>query len=92
VFKVALMVHLIRLSTFRALINYSRSLKEDLKTLSSFKFTVSFITNPFQERDVSENAEPISYVFKENVSELKLEIINFQTGLSLETRVDDTDV
>jgi hypothetical protein len=34
------------------------------------KFTVSVITNLFQERDVSESAEFISSVFKENVSEL----------------------
>jgi hypothetical protein len=34
------------------------------------KFTVSFINNPFLERDISESAELIYSVFKENVSEL----------------------
>jgi len=43
------------------------------------KFTVSFITNPFQERDIKERAELISSVFKENVSELEIGIINLQT-------------
>jgi hypothetical protein len=54
-------------------------------------FTVSFITNPFQERDISESAELTSSVFKENVSELELEIMNLQTDLSLKTRVNDTN-
>jgi hypothetical protein len=49
------------------------------------KFTVSFITNLFQGRDVSESTELISSVFKENVSELELDIINVQTDLSLKT-------
>lgn len=39
----------------------------------------------------SESAELISSVFKENVSELELEIINLQTALSLQTTVNDTD-
>jgi hypothetical protein len=38
------------------------------------KFTVSFIINPFQ----SENAELNSSVFKEKMSELEIEITNFQ--------------
>jgi hypothetical protein len=45
------------------------------------KVTVSFITNLFQERDISENAEIISSVIEENVSELELEVINLQTDL-----------
>jgi hypothetical protein len=53
------------------------------------KFTLSFITIPFQERDISDSAVRISSVFKENVSELKLEIINLQTYLSLKTRMND---
>jgi hypothetical protein len=53
------------------------------KDFESIKLTVTLITNPFQERDVGESAELISSVFKENVSELKLEIINLQTDLSL---------
>jgi hypothetical protein len=52
---------------------------------------VSFIINPFQGRDVSESAELISSVFKENVSELEFDIINFQTNLSLKTRLNDTN-
>jgi hypothetical protein len=59
------------------------------KDFERMKFTVPFITDPFQERDKSESAELISSVFKENVSELKLEIVNFQTDLSLKTRVND---
>jgi len=58
-----------------------------LKEFECIKFTVSFITNLFQER---ESAELIS-VFKENVSELEFEIINLQTYLSLKTRVNDTN-
>jgi hypothetical protein len=50
-------------------------LKEDSKTL---KFTVSFITNPFQEMDISENAELTSPAFKENVVELELQITNLK--------------
>jgi hypothetical protein len=53
------------------------------------KCTVSFIANPFQERVVRESAELISSVFKENVRELELLIINFKTDLSLKTRVND---
>jgi hypothetical protein len=55
------------------------------------KFTAYFITNPFQERDISESAELISSVFKENVSKLEHEIINLQIDLSLKTRVNDTN-
>jgi hypothetical protein len=55
------------------------------------KFTVSFIINLFQERDISERAELISSVFKENLSELELEIINLQTDLSLKTIMNDTN-
>jgi hypothetical protein len=51
------------------------------KDFEHMKFTLSFITNPYQERDVSEIAELISSVFKENVRELELEIINLQTEL-----------
>jgi hypothetical protein len=40
------------------------------KDFECMKFTVCFITNPFQERDIHENAELISSVFKGNVSEL----------------------
>jgi hypothetical protein len=62
------------------------------KDFEHMKFTVSFITYPFQERDVSESAELISSVFKENISELELDIINLQTDLSLKTRVNDTNI
>jgi hypothetical protein len=55
------------------------------------KFTVSFITNPFQESDIRESAELISFLFKENVSEPELEIINLQTDLSFKTRVNNTN-
>ena len=51
-------------------------------------FSVYFITNPFQERDISERAELISTALKESVSEA--ELINLQTDLSLETRVNGT--
>jgi hypothetical protein len=50
------------------------------------KFAVSFITNPFQERDVSESA-----VFMGNVNEIELETINTQTDLSLKTDLNYTD-
>jgi hypothetical protein len=59
------------------------------KDLQLMKFIVSFITNPFQERDISESAELIYSVFKENVSEL--EIFNLQTDLLLKTKVNDTN-
>jgi hypothetical protein len=36
--------------------------------------------------------ELISSVFKENISELELDIINLLTGLSLKTRVNDTNI
>jgi hypothetical protein len=61
------------------------------KDFESMKFPVYFITNPFQERDVGESAELISSVFKENVSELKLENINLEADLSLKARVNDTN-
>jgi hypothetical protein len=35
------------------------------------KFTMSFTTNLFQERDIIESAELTSSAFKENVTELK---------------------
>jgi hypothetical protein len=55
------------------------------------KFTVSFITNLFQERDISENTELTSSVFRENMSEPELEIINLQTNLSLKIRLNYTN-
>jgi hypothetical protein len=58
------------------------------KDFEHMKFTVSFITNPFQERDVSKSAELISSVFRENLSELELEMINLQTDSSLKTRLN----
>jgi hypothetical protein len=61
------------------------------KDFNHKKFSVSFITNLFQERDTSESAELLSSVFKENVSELEHEIINLHTGLSLKTRLNDTN-
>ena len=39
------------------------------------KVVVYFIVNPFQKRDVSDSAELVSTVFKENVQEIELEII-----------------
>jgi hypothetical protein len=59
------------------------------KDFERVKFTVSFITNPFQERDIGESDELISSMFNENVSELGLKIINLQTDLLLKTRVND---
>jgi hypothetical protein len=59
------------------------------KDFERMKFTVSFITNPYQERDVSESAELTSSVFKGNMSEL--EIINLQRDLPLKTRINDTN-
>jgi hypothetical protein len=56
-----------------------KEIERRYKDSERMKFTVSFITNPFQERDTSQSAEFISAVFKENVSELELEIINLQT-------------
>jgi hypothetical protein len=55
------------------------------------KFTVSFITNVFQETYICENAAIISSVLKENVSKLEFEITDLQTDLSLKTRVNDTN-
>jgi hypothetical protein len=40
------------------------------KDAERMKFTLSFITNPFQESDTSEKAELISSVFEETVSKL----------------------
>jgi len=40
------------------------------------KVFVYFSANPFQERDVSDSAELVSSVFKENVQEIELEIIS----------------
>jgi len=68
-----------------------KEFKTRFKDFEHMKFTVSFITNPFQDRDINESAEFISSVFKENVSELELEIINLQTDLSLKTRLNDTN-
>jgi hypothetical protein len=67
-----------------------KGFKRIFKDFERMKFNLSFITNPFQERDISESAELISPVFKENVSELELEIINLQTDL-LKTRLNDTN-
>jgi hypothetical protein len=55
----------------------------------SMKFTVSFIINPFQEGDISENAELTCSVFKEKVSELEIDITNWQREISMKTRVND---
>lgn len=44
-----------------------------------------------EERDISESAELISSVLKENVSELKPEITDFQTYLSVNKKVNDTN-
>jgi hypothetical protein len=49
---------------------------EDLELMN---FTLSSITDPPQEGDISKIAELISSVFKENVSELEPEIINLRT-------------
>ena len=51
-------------------------------------FAVYFITNPFQGRDTSEKPELISSALKENVNEV--ELINLQTDLLLEMRVNGT--
>jgi hypothetical protein len=80
VFKVALLAYLLRLYVFYVSINFEL-----------MKFTVSFITNVFQERDISESAEFISSVFKEDVCELLLEIVNLQIDLSLKRRVNDAN-
>jgi hypothetical protein len=68
-----------------------RGFERRFKDSERMNFTVSFITNPFQEGDISESAELISSVLKENVSELELEIINMQTDLSLKIKVNDTN-
>jgi hypothetical protein len=39
------------------------------------KVIAYFIANPFQERDMSDSAELVFSVFKENVQEIELEII-----------------
>jgi hypothetical protein len=50
------------------------------------KFTVSFTTNPFQQRDISASVELISSVFKGNVSELELDLINVQNTIITENK------
>jgi hypothetical protein len=55
------------------MLNASKLLKEFERRFKDFgriKFTMSFINNLFQDRDISEGAQLISSVFKENVSEL----------------------
>jgi hypothetical protein len=47
----------------------SKQFRGRSKDSEFIKFTMSFINNPFQERDIHESAELISSVFKENVSE-----------------------
>lgn len=54
-------------------------------------FTVSFITNPPQERVINERAAIISAVFKENMNKVELDVINFHTDLSLKTRANNID-
>jgi len=54
-------------------------------------FTVSFITNPPQERLINESAAIISSVFQDNVNKVKLDVINLHTDLSLKTRTNDID-
>lgn len=56
------------------------------------KFTVSFTTDLFQQRDISERAELISSVFKGNVSDLELDILMCKTHLSLKTTVNHKDL
>jgi hypothetical protein len=63
-----------------------KELERRFEDFEHMKFTVSFVTNMFQERDISESAE-----LKENVSELELEIINLQTDIPLKKRVNDTN-
>jgi hypothetical protein len=41
-----------------------REFERRFKDFKRMKFTVSFITDSFQERDISESAELISSVFK----------------------------
>jgi hypothetical protein len=50
------------------------------------KVTVSFTTNLFQHRDISERLELIPSVFKGNVSELELDNINVQNILITENK------
>jgi len=58
------------------------------KDFESAKFTLSFITNLFEERmDGSENDKIIFSVFKKNVCELDLQTSNFHLDLPLKTRV-----
>lgn len=54
-------------------------------------FTVSFITNPPQERVINESAAINFAVFKENVNKVELDVINFHTDLSLKTRSNNID-
>jgi hypothetical protein len=42
------------------------------KGFQNMKFTVSFITNPFQETDISESGAIISSVLQENISTKEL--------------------
>jgi hypothetical protein len=62
------------------------------KVFDCMKLTVSFVTNLFQEGDLSDRAERVCSVFKENVRELEpFEIINLQSDLPLKTGVNDTN-
>jgi hypothetical protein len=44
--------------------------EEDLK-IAKMKFTLSLISNPLQERDISESAHIFSFVLKVNVNGLE---------------------
>jgi len=61
------------------------------KRLSVHFFTVSFITNPPQERVINESTAIISAVFKENMNKVELDVINFHTDLLLKTRANNID-
>jgi hypothetical protein len=80
VFRVVLVALLMHLSTFGILMYYYRNMKKDYKILRAWN---SLCLSLLICESESESAELISSVFKENVSELELEIINLQTDLSL---------
>ena len=70
------------------------NIKLDFMTMhkdSVHVFTLSFITNPPQERVINEIAAIVSSVYKENVNKVELDVINLHTDLSLKTRENNID-
>ena len=63
------------------------------KYFESVNFTVSFINNPFQVRDISERTVPNPRLVcsRETIMKQNFKLLNVQTDLSSKTRVNSTD-